>query len=247
MPRLSPATWAVMVQPWDLVAGPLVRRITALLEVAPGQDVVSIGGGEGRFAVWLAGRHRLTVEVVDPDPAAVARGEQAAAEMPRLERPRFQVGHATDLPHESQVFDAAVLDLFTLGPVAADRAFAEAARVLRPYGRLVVLAPAWHAEPGPALERRLEHAFGLRAMMPVEWKRLLRAAGFVEIAAEDWSADPGELPGRWLVALRGWRVAGLAGLRAALSPTARDFLRELGSRRLAITLFHAVRWPGGGS
>ena len=73
-----------MVQPWDLVAGPLVRRITALLEVAPGQDVVSIGGGEGRFAVWLAGRHRLTVEVVDPDPAAVARGEQAAAEMPRL-------------------------------------------------------------------------------------------------------------------------------------------------------------------
>ena len=27
MPSLSPATWAVMVQPWDLVAGPLVRRI----------------------------------------------------------------------------------------------------------------------------------------------------------------------------------------------------------------------------
>ena len=35
--------------------------------------------------------------------------------------------------------------------------------------------------------------------------------------------------------------------RAALSPAARDFLRELGSRRLAITLFHAVRWSGGGS
>jgi hypothetical protein len=84
-------------------------------------------------------------------------------------------------------------------------------------------------------------------MMPVEWKRLLRAAGFVEILAEDWSADPGELPSRWPVALRGWRVAGLAGLRAALSPAARDFLRELGSRRLALTLFHAVRWPGGGS
>lgn len=247
MPRLSPATWAVMVQPWDLVAGPLVRRITDLLELAPGQEVVSIGGGEGRFAVWLATRRRLTVEVVDPDPAAVARGEQAAATLPRHERPRFQVGLATDLPHEAEVFDAAVLDLFTLGSIAAARAFAEAARVLRPFGRLVVLAPAWHTEPAPDLERRLQASLGLAAMMPVEWKRLLRAAGFVEIVAEDWTADPGQVPSRWLVALRGWRVAGLAGLRAALSPAARDFLRELGSRRLALTLFHAVRWPGGGS
>jgi SAM-dependent methyltransferase len=247
MPILSPATWAVMVQPWDLVAGPLVRRITELLDLAPGQDVVSIGGGEGRFAVWLATRRRLVVEVVDPDPAAVARGEQAAARMPRLERPRFQVGHAADLPHESGVFDAAVLDLFTLGPIAAGRAFAEAARVLRPFGRLVLLAPAWHTEPDPDLERGLGEAFGLSAMMPVEWKRLLRGAGFVEITAEDWSAEPGDLPGRWPVALRGWRVAGLAGLRAALSPAGTSFLRELGSRRLAITLFHAVRWPGGGS
>lgn len=247
MPRLSPATWAVMVQPWDLVAGPLVRRITDLLEVAPGQDVVSIGGGEGRFAVWLSARHRLTVEVVDPDPTAIARGEQGASGMPRLERPRFQVGEPTDLPHEDGVFDAAVLDLLTLGSIAAGRAFAEAARVLRPYGRLVVLAPAWHTEPDPGLARQLEAAFGLRAMMPIQWKRLLRGAGFVEIGVEDWTSDPGELPGRWLVALRGWRVAGLAGLRAALAPAARTFLHELGSRRLALTLFHAVRWPGGGS
>lgn len=247
MPSLSPATWAVMVQPWDLVAGPLVRRIAGLLELAPGQDVVSIGGGEGRFAVWLATRRRLVVEVVDPDPAAVARGEQGAAVLPRLERPRFQVGVATDLPHETAVFDAAVLDLFTLGPIAVDRAFAEAARVLRPHGRLVVLAPAWHTEPDAGLERGLRAAFGLHARMPVEWKRMLRTAGFVEIAAEDWSSDPGELPGRWLVALRGWRVAGPRGLRAAWSPAARRFLRELGSRRLALTLFHAVRWPGGGS
>jgi len=99
MTVISPATWAVMVQPWESVAGPLVRRITDLLDLGPGKEVVSIGGGEGRFAVWLAERFRATVEAVDPDPAAVARGEAAAERIGRASRPRFQVGEATDLPH----------------------------------------------------------------------------------------------------------------------------------------------------
>lgn len=242
MTLISPATWAVMVQPWDSVAGPMVRRIADLLELGPGQDVISIGGGEGRFAVWLAERFQATVEAVDPDPAAVGRGEAAAQRIGRVSRPRFQVGQAGDLPHESAVFDAAVLDLLTLGTLHADRAFAEASRVLRPYGRLLVLAPAWHSEPDPEVATLLERDLGTRALLPVEWKRMLRAAGFVELAAEDWLDDEDQRPSRWLVALRGWRVAGLTGVRAALSPAAAAFLHEVQARRLGLTIFTGVRW-----
>ena len=242
MTVVSPATWAVMLQPWDSVAGPLVRRIADLLDLGPGTEVVSIGGGEGRFAVWLAERHQATVEAVDPDPSAVARGEAAAQRLARAARPRFQVGAATDLPHESAVFDAAVLDLLTLGAVQAERAFAEAARVLRPMGRLLLLAPAWHSEPDPDTASLLARSFGLRALLPVEWKRLLRAAGFVELAAEDWGDDDAPRPSRGAIALRGWRVAGLAGVRAALSPAATSFLEEVHARRLGLTIFTGVRW-----
>ena len=243
MSLTSAATWGVMVQPWKQVAEALARRVAALADLKPGADVLSLGGGEGRFAVWVAERYQAQVEAVDPDPAAVARGESAAAHVPSNIRPRFTVGSPAKLPHEDAVFDVAVVDLLVLGDEDPQVVLAEAVRVLRPYGVLVALVPVWHEAPPPALRGLLAARLGLAAHLLVEWKRWMRTAGLVELVAE---APP---EGRWatdsrVVALaRGWRIAGVRGVRAALSAGASLFWREMDSRRLDLTIVRGVKWP----
>lgn len=242
VPVTSAATWGVMVQPWKDVADALSRRIAALAELQTGQDVLSIGGGEGRFAVWAAERFQAQVEAVDPDPGAVARGEAAARHVPSNIRPRFTVGRAVDLPHEDAVFDVAVVDLLVLGDDASERVFAEAARVLRPRGALVALLPVWHEPPDESVRELLASRLGVSARLLMEWKRALREASFVELTAE-------APPGRWATdsrvsALRrGWRIARWHGVRAALSPEASLFWREMSERRLDLALLRGTRWP----
>lgn len=245
MSLTSAATWGVMIQPWKDVADALSRRIAALAELKPGADVLSLGGGEGRFAVWVAERYQAQVEAVDPDPAAVARGESAAGHVPSNIRPRFTVGSPAKLPHEDGVFDVAVVDLLVLGDEDPHLVLGEAVRVLKPFGVLVALVPVWHDPPPAELRDMLTGRLGLAAHLLVEWKRWMRTAGLVELAAE---APP---EGRWatdsrVAALaRGWRIAGFRGVRAALSPAASLFWREMESRRLDLAIVRGVRWPAG--
>lgn len=245
MPSTSGATWGVMIQPWKNVADALSRRIAALAELKPGADVLSLGGGEGRFAVWVAERYQAQVEAVDPDPAAISRGEAAAAHVPSNIRPRFTTGSPARLPHEDGVFDVAVVDLLVLGDDDPHVVLSEAVRVLKPYGVLVALVPVWHESPTPELRSLLTERLGLAAHLLVEWKRWMRGVGLVELAAE----EPPE--GRWATAsrvsavARGWRIAGLRGVRAALSPAASLFWREMESRRLDLAVVRGVKWPGG--
>jgi hypothetical protein len=105
--------------------------------------------------------------------------------------------------------------------------------------------PVWHDPPPAELRDMLTRRLGLAAHLRVEWKRWMRAAGLVELAAE---APP---EGRWATdsrvatLARGWRIAGLRGVRAALSPAASLFWREMESRRLDLAIVRGVRWPAG--
>lgn len=242
-PVTSAATWGVMIQPWKDVADALSRRIAALADVKPGAEVLSLGGGEGRFAVWVAERYQAQVEAVDPDPAAVARGEAAAAHVPSNIRPRFTVGSPTALPHEDRVFDVAVVDLLVLGDEDAHVVLGEAVRVLKPYGALVALVPVWHEPPPEPLRRMLVERLGLAAHLLVEWKRWMRGAGLVELAAESPPEDRWATDSRVVALARGWRIAGVRGVRAALSPAASLFWREMEARRLNLAIVRGVRWP----
>lgn len=243
MPGTSAATWGVMIQPWKNVADALSRRIAALAEVKPGADVLSLGGGEGRFAVWVAERYQAQVEAVDPDPMAVARGESAAAHVPSNIRPRFTVGSPAKLPHEDGVFDVAVVDLLVLGDEEPRVVLTEAVRVLKPYGVLVALVPVWHEQPPGELRELLTERLGLAAHLLVEWKRWMREAGLVELAAEAPPEGRWATPSRVSAVARGWRIAGLRGVRTALSPAASLFWREMEARRLDLAVVRGVRWP----
>jgi SAM-dependent methyltransferase len=107
----------------------------------PPADVLDVGGGPGVYAAWLANAG-YRVHLVDPLPLHVEQAADAAAAQPDYPF-TTAVGDARRLDEPDASFDAALL----LGPLyhlteRAERlvALAEARRVLRPSGLVLVMA-----------------------------------------------------------------------------------------------------------
>lgn len=167
------------------VGADLYRWIADLLDETPGgrrgMRVVDLGCGEGPLAAAVTGRHR----VVGVDASrAMLRGARRHA-------PVVQ-GDITRLPFTRGCVDAvvAVNVLDHLDRPAA--ALAEARRVLRPGGRLVIgaisrtdspeLAPQWCPAPTPFDSEDAPEA--------------LRDAGFTDVHSLPWDAPLVTLPDR---------------------------------------------------
>ena len=120
-------------------------RTRALLErylPMPPAAIADVGGGPGRYAVWMAERgHR--VHLIDPVPLHVEQARAAAAERRVTALVSAEVGDARALPLPDESADAVIL----LGPLyhlpdRTDRiqALAEAGRVCRRGGVVIVAA-----------------------------------------------------------------------------------------------------------
>ncbi len=129
---------------------------------------VEIGVGSGRFAAPLgigAG--------IDPSPSLVAYAEQRGVDT--------VLGVAEQLPWQESTFDHALLMTAICFLDDAEAALAEARRVLRPGGRLVVGFVSRLSELGRAYEERREPSafYGEATFYSVaEVAALLRGAGF---------------------------------------------------------------------
>jgi ubiquinone/menaquinone biosynthesis C-methylase UbiE len=109
---------------------------------APPAVVADVGGGPGRYAVWLAERG-YRVHLIDPVPLHVEQARAAAAARPGAALASAEVGDARALRLPDSSADAVLLfgPLYHL-PERADRlqALAEARRVCRPGGVVLVAA-----------------------------------------------------------------------------------------------------------
>ena len=120
-------------------------RTQALLErylPAPPAVVADVGGGPGRYAVWLAERG-YRVHLIDPVPLHVEQARAAANSRPAAPLASAEVGDARALRLPDASADAVLLlgPLYHL-PERADRlqALAEARRVCRRGGVVIVAA-----------------------------------------------------------------------------------------------------------
>ena len=102
--------------------------------------VLDVAGGTGDVACAIAERSSTAeITVLDINPAMIERGRLRAGERQLGRRIVFVEGNAEDLPLSAERFDAVTVAFGIRNVPRIDAALAEAFRVLRPGGRLLVL------------------------------------------------------------------------------------------------------------
>jgi arsenite methyltransferase len=164
------------------------RRFTIqALSPHPGDRILDIGTGPGLLALELA-EHLAPdghVTGIDVSPDMLAVAEQHRRRSRHADLMTFRDGDATALPFADASFDAVTSTQVFEYVEDVDRALAEAQRVLRSGGRLLVLdtdwdSLVWHAHDRERL-RAILTAWTQRFAdphLPTTLKRRLQAAGF---------------------------------------------------------------------
>jgi SAM-dependent methyltransferase len=128
---------AVPVEAVESFAG--VGYFFGLAQLVAGERVIDLGSGSGMDACCAARLVAPTGRVVGVDftPEQLGRARRLAAAA-GLEQVEFREGRIENLPAEAESFDCVISNgVINLSPDKA-RVFAEAARVLRPGGRLAI-------------------------------------------------------------------------------------------------------------
>jgi ArsR family transcriptional regulator len=156
----------------------LARGFVGLMRLG---DVLDVGAGDGAVAELVAARAR-SVTVVDRSERMV---DAARARLGRLANARAVLGDACALPFDPASFDEVLL-LHVLTMVQApNRALAEAARVLRPGGDVVVVTlDAHEATDVSAAYGEVHPGFS-----PAKLKRALATAGLAVSRCEVTSRE----------------------------------------------------------
>lgn len=157
-----------------------------LLRLLPPLDIADLGAGEGTLALMLAQRARHVI-AVDSSVKMVEYG-RGLAERSGIANLEYRLGDMEELPLADDSVDMALMHQVLHHALHPGRALAEARRVLRPGGRLVLL---------DLLKHDLDAARDLYGdvwlgFSQVELIALLRDAGFqhIDISVVDRADEP---------------------------------------------------------
>jgi ubiquinone/menaquinone biosynthesis C-methylase UbiE len=193
--RQAVAHYDRIARVYDLIAGvwedPARRAGVALFAAAPGERVLELGCGTGRVLPALAQAVGPTgnVEAVDLSDGMLRVARARIRRSGMEDRVTLRSADARRLPYADASFDGVfmsfTLELFATSDIP--RVLAECRRVLRPGGRLVVVASS-REDPAPVGQRLYEwthrHVPRLVDCRPIDVARDVGAAGF-RIERED--------------------------------------------------------------
>jgi arsenite methyltransferase len=163
------------------------RAVIEALRLRPGERVLDIGSGPGMLACEMASAiaPRGSVHGVDISPSmlALARGRPPP---PGAPSPEYAEADALEMPFADASFDAVASTQVYEYVADMPAALAEARRVLRPGGRLLVLdtdwdSIVWHSRDPERMRRVLAawEAHLVHPDLPRRLTGLLEDAGFV--------------------------------------------------------------------
>lgn len=240
---------------WRATGEELYREVARLIDAQAGKDILVSGAGEGESSEWLAEKTGASVTGVDPSEERIERAENRVRELTSRLALSFEHARLDDLPHESNVFDAAVAEPLLSAADNPERAVSELVRVTKPMGPVVLLQLTWSSDLSESAREMLVERLGLKPHLLIEWKQMMREAGLVEIQVQDWTeagakaaAETEDEPGlTWQqkvqIAGRAWRQLGWKAARGAVARE-RALLKELTRERvLGFQLLKGVKWP----
>jgi len=171
---------------WDGIRGSLYGNLfqqTALLALLPSNWVVAdLGCGTGAVAADLA-RHVKQVIGVDQSPAMLKAARKRTHGLANVD---LRKGSLDKLPIESASCDAALLVLVLTYVVSIEAALQEAARILKPGGRLVVVDLLRHDRED--FRRRMgQSSLGFEI---AQFNTLVSAAGLTPLRCEPIDPEP---------------------------------------------------------
>lgn len=137
-----------------------VYEATIRQYLRPGVRLLDAGCGRGGVVEQLQGEQVWMVGI-DPDTASLREHRLRPADTPR---PRLSAAFLDRLPFAASTFDLVIASWVLEHLAMPSAAFAEAARILRPGGHLIALAPnGWH--PVSLLNRLLAQRKPLQAWL----------------------------------------------------------------------------------
>jgi ubiquinone/menaquinone biosynthesis C-methylase UbiE/biotin operon repressor len=169
----------------DYVPGKSWKSLAeAFLRLLPPLVIADLGAGDGSFSLLLAERAARVIAVDSSQKMLDVAREQATRHS--VKNAEFRLGDMEEVPIDDASIDLVFFSQSLHHAAHPDRAIAEAWRILRPSGRLVILDLAKH---------RFEEA---REMYADEWlgfseaeiEAMLSAAGFTEVRASLVDKDP---------------------------------------------------------
>jgi ArsR family transcriptional regulator len=134
----------------------LHRALVELTVARPLGDLIDIGCGQGRILKLLASRaHRAVGVDIDSDARRLARAELLLAGTPNT---TLRHGDMVSLPFEDGEFDTVILDDVLGDANEPAAALLEAKRLVKPGGRVLLLAAVHNADASELREQFAEYA-----------------------------------------------------------------------------------------
>lgn len=155
---------------------------------AEGHRVIDAGCGYGAMARFLARRHGCRVTATNISQRELERAGAMTREEGLDGLVAFEWADYHDLPYDDAAFDRWISQDALLHAEDKGRVLGEAARVLKPGGRLVLTDLVMARETDEATRRRLYDRVHTRSMWDArDYRNALDGLGLTMMAAEDWS------------------------------------------------------------